>query len=61
MTNLTPHKPALRAVPMALFPTMGSLQEVIDLASSKLPMTDKNEMHSILMVYHNTLLAQLPH
>jgi hypothetical protein len=46
---------------MALFPTMGSLQEVIDLANSKLPMTDKNEMHSILMVYHNTLLAQLPH
>jgi hypothetical protein len=49
--------PALRAVPMNLFPTLGSLQEVVDLAESKLPITDKNEMFSLLMSYHNTLLA----
>ena len=42
---------------MNLFPTMGSLQEVIDLAESKLPITDKNEMYSLLMTYHNTLLS----
>lgn len=41
---------------MALFPTMGSLQEVIDFADSKLPITNKNELSSLLFVYHNTLL-----
>lgn len=52
-------QPQLRAVPMALFPTLGSLQEVVDLAESRLPITDKNEMLSLLMTYHNTLLTQL--
>ena len=52
-------KPPLRAVPMALFPTMGSLQEVIDFAESNLPISSKNEMHSILMTYHNSLLKVL--
>ena len=51
--------PHLRAVPMALFPTMGSLQEVVDLADSKLPITNKNELSSLLFVYHNTLLKVL--
>ena len=49
-------QPLLRAVPMALFPTLGSLQEVVDFAESKLPITDKNELFSLLMTYHNTLL-----
>lgn len=49
-------QPHLRAVPMALFPTMGSLQEVIDFADSKLPITNKNELNSLLFVWHNTLL-----
>ena len=44
-------------IPKTLFPTLGSLQEVVDLAESKLPITDKNEMFSLLMSYHNTLLA----
>jgi len=52
-------QPPLRAVPMALFPTLGSLQEVVDFSESKLPITDKNEMFSLLMTYHNTLLKQL--
>ena len=56
MSNL---KPCIRTVPMALFPTLGSLQEVLDLAESKLPITDKNEITSLLFVYHNTLLKQL--
>lgn len=51
--------PPLRAVPMALFPTLGSLQEVVDFADSKLPITDRNDMFSLLMTYHNTLLKQL--
>lgn len=41
---------------MPLYPTMGSLQDVIDLADSKLPITNKNELFALLMIYHNTLL-----
>lgn len=52
-------QPQLRAAPMALFPTLGSLQEVVDFAKSKLPVSDENEMFSLLMTYHNTLLKQL--
>lgn len=49
-------QPPILAVPMTLFPTLGSLQEVVDFADSKLPITDKNEIFSLLMTYHNTLL-----
>lgn len=55
-------KPATSSLlpkPQGLFPTMGSLQEVIDLGESKLPITNKNELLSLLMAYHNTLLSQL--
>ena len=51
------HQPPLRAVHMGLFPTMGSLQGVVDLADSKLPITSRNEVISLLMTYHNTLLS----
>ncbi len=57
MTTQQPSKPAaLRAVYMGLFPTMGSLQEVVDLAESKLPIINKNDLLSLLMTYHNSLL-----
>lgn len=52
-------QPPLRAVPMALFPTFQSLQDVVDYADSKLPITSKNEVCSLLAVYHNTLLKVL--
>lgn len=44
---------------MTLFPTMGSLQEVVDLAESKMPITSRNELVSLLMTYHNTILKEL--
>jgi hypothetical protein len=56
MISATNPQPQLRAAPMGLFPTFGSLQEVIDFADSKLPITDKNDLFSLLMTYHNTLL-----
>jgi len=59
MISSTNPQPQLRAAPMGLFPTLGSLQEVVDLADSKLPITDKNDMFSLLMTYHNTLLKVL--
>lgn len=62
MSNPSPpakSQPHIRAAPMALFPTLGSLQEVVDLAESKLPITSKNEVLALLMTYHNTLLKKL--
>lgn len=46
----------IKAEPMNLFPTMGSLREVVDLADSKRPISCKNELFGLLMTYHNTLL-----
>lgn len=45
--------------PMTLYPTLGSLQEVVALANSKIPIGNKNEVYAILMTYHNTLLQEL--
>lgn len=50
---------SLKPVPMTLYPTMGSLQEVVNLATSRIPVAHKNEMVSILMTFQNTLLKQL--
>lgn len=49
----------LPPVRMPIFPTAGSLQEVLELGESKLPIKNKNDLVSILMIYHNTLLSQL--
>jgi hypothetical protein len=46
-----------RPVPLPVFPTLGSLKEVYDLADSKFPITNKNELISLLAIYHNTLLS----
>ena len=63
MTNTTPdnsvNQSALRAVPMTLFPTLDSLDAVVEMALSKTPVVSKNEMRVILMTYHNTLLNQI--
>ena len=50
---------ALRALSMSVYPTMESIQEVINLAESKLPITDSNEMYSLLMTFQNTLIKYL--
>lgn len=56
---LVEHKAKLEAKYMALFPTLDSLQAVVDLALTQLPITNKNTAISVLMTYHNTLLAQV--
>lgn len=43
----------------SVYPTMPSLDTVILKAYSELPITDKNQLYAIIMVYHNTLLAEL--
>ena len=45
--------------PNSVYPTMPSLDTVILKAYSELPITDKNQLYAIIMVYHNTLLEQL--
>ena len=52
-------QPPLRAVPMVVFPTMGSLQEVVDYADSQLPIMSKNDLCALLFTWQNTLLAVL--
>lgn len=44
---------------MGLFPTMGSLQEVVDYADSQLPIKSKNDLLTVLFIYQNTLLMLL--
>lgn len=52
-------QPTLRAVPMGLFPRMSSLQDVVDLAKSKMPVEYHNDMLALLYTYHNTLLEEI--
>ena len=56
---MTRTSPSLRAEPQPVFPTMDSLQEVVDMAISQLPITTQNDVVVLLLSYHNTLLAQL--
>lgn len=51
-------EPALRAVPMALYPTLDSLDSVVMMATSQVPKTT-NEIVAMLMIYHNTLLKMM--
>ena len=48
--------PENKPVPKPLFPTLGSLKEVIELGESRLPITNKNELTALFATYHNTLL-----
>ena len=52
-------QPGLRPVRMTLFPTMDSLDAVIDLGISQLPINTPNALVGILMTYHNSLLKQV--
>lgn len=54
-----PSQPPLRAVRMSLFPAKGSLDEAVNYCKSQVPVEDGNKMHSLLMIYHNTLINSL--
>ena len=56
MSPKTVNVSTISITPMSLFPTLGSVQEVVELANSKLPVIQQNELYSLLMTYHNTLL-----
>lgn len=58
MTQPTKQQPPTRAGKMSIFPTLNSTHEVVELIESRLPITDKNELLSLLGIYHNTLLQE---
>lgn len=47
----------IKLEPMKIYPTMDSLQSVVDLAYSQMPSIPQNVVFGILMSYHNTLLS----
>lgn len=49
----------IKAEVQTLFPTANSLNEVVELGNSRLPITNPNELLSLLCMYHNTLLKQV--
>jgi hypothetical protein len=49
----------VRAQIMALFPTLDSLEAVLELGQSQLPITTPNQLVCLLMTYHNSLLRQI--
>ena len=44
---------------MSLYPTMDSTTDAVTYIESQVPVTDRNKMFSLLMMYNNTLLAEL--
>lgn len=50
---------SMRPEHMSLYPTMDSLTEAITHIEQQAPLTTANQIFSALMLYHNTLLAQL--
>lgn len=44
---------------LSLFPVEPNLLEATNLIKSKLPIVDENELHSLLAIYHNTMLKEI--
>lgn len=42
-----------------LFPTADSLSEAISIIESHLPISNKNTLHALLMMFRNTLIQQM--
>ena len=51
-----PNRPAIRPVPLKLFPTAGTLNEAVEIMQAMIPEELWNEVYKNLMIYHNTLL-----
>lgn len=49
----------VKPILMNLYPVMDSPTEAIKYAESKVPVETPNEMFTLLMIYHNSLLAQI--
>jgi hypothetical protein len=49
----------VNAMKMSIYPSMNSVTEAISFIESQVPVQSKNEMFSLLMMFHNTLLKEL--
>lgn len=49
----------VNAMKMSIYPSMNSVTEAISFIESQVPIQSKNEMFSLLMMFHNTLLKEL--
>ena len=62
VTQAAPRTAAvLRGVPMGLYPTLNSLEEVVALAKSSVSPSECLGVVSLLFTYHNTLLKVITH
>ena len=52
-------KPPVQPEHMSLYPTMDSICEAIAYIESQVPVTQPNQMFSLLMMYQNTLIKEL--
>lgn len=59
ISSTSESKPQLNVAPMPLFPTLDSLEAVIELGLSQLPINTPNALVCLLMTYHNSLLKQI--
>lgn len=49
----------VRPVYQSQYPTLDSLQEAAELSYASVPVLTRNDIHALLMTYHNTLLSEL--
>jgi len=49
----------LTTTPLDLFPALDTIQDVVALAQSQLPIHHHNQITTLLRIYHNTLLKEL--
>lgn len=52
-------KPEVQPEHMSLYPTMDSICEAIAYIESQVPVTQPNQMFSLLMMFQNTLIKEL--
>lgn len=44
---------------VAIYPVADSLDDAWELINSQLPITETNDLKSLLMIYHNSLITEL--
>lgn len=49
----------VNAMKMSIYPSMNSVTEALSFIEAQVPVQSKNEMFSLLMMYHNTLLKEI--
>lgn len=53
------YQPTIRATKLKTYPTMESLDAVVNYCKAELSQQDSQRMIGLLFIYHNTLLNQL--